>query len=147
MFACVPNPGKQSIWRQCPRSARKHSTKKLPNRPGFTHVQEKPSCQDLFSSGFQLLFWSCPQWERIYLRSKGVFAGRPASFTKLIHLMRGKPSATSRHTAARPPQICDAEHACFTGSSRHHVITSEYFAGFVLRGPNWGLLLYQRVPH
>ena len=39
MFACVPNPGKQSIWRQCPRSATKQSTKKLPNRPGFTHVQ------------------------------------------------------------------------------------------------------------
>ena len=39
VFACVPNPGKQSIWRQCPPSARKQSTKKLPNRPGFTHVQ------------------------------------------------------------------------------------------------------------
>ena len=39
MFACVPNPGKQSIWRQCAPSARKQSTKKLPNRPGFTHVQ------------------------------------------------------------------------------------------------------------
>ena len=39
VFACAPNPGKQSIWRQCPPSARKQSTKKLPNRPGFTHVQ------------------------------------------------------------------------------------------------------------
>ena len=39
VFACVPNPGKQSIWRQCPPSARKQSTKKLPNRPGFAHVQ------------------------------------------------------------------------------------------------------------
>ena len=38
VFACVPNPGQQSIWRQCPPSARKQSTKKLPNRPGFTHV-------------------------------------------------------------------------------------------------------------
>ena len=42
VFACVPNPGKQSIWRQCPPSARKQSTKKLPNRPGFTHVQGSP---------------------------------------------------------------------------------------------------------
>ena len=42
VFACVPNPGKQSIWRQCPPSARKQSTKKLPNRPGFTHVQYPP---------------------------------------------------------------------------------------------------------
>ena len=39
VFACVPNPGKQSIWRQCASSTRKESTKKLPNRPGFTHVQ------------------------------------------------------------------------------------------------------------
>ena len=39
VFGCVPNPGKQSIWRQCPPSARKQSTKKLPNRPGFTPVQ------------------------------------------------------------------------------------------------------------
>ena len=39
VFTCVPNPGKQSIWRQCPPSARLQSTKKLPNRPGFTHVQ------------------------------------------------------------------------------------------------------------
>ena len=38
VFACVPNPGRQSIWRQCPPSARKQSTKKLPNRPGFAHV-------------------------------------------------------------------------------------------------------------
>ena len=38
VFACVPNPGKQSIWRQCPPSGRKQSTKKLPNRPGFAHV-------------------------------------------------------------------------------------------------------------
>ena len=43
VFACVPNPGKQSIWRQCPPSARKQSTKKLPNRPGFTHVQGTPA--------------------------------------------------------------------------------------------------------
>ena len=43
VFARLPNPGKQSIWRQCPPSARKHSTKKLPNRPGFTHVQRDPS--------------------------------------------------------------------------------------------------------
>ena len=42
VFARVPNPGKQSIWRQCPPSARKQSTKKLPNRPGFTHVH--PPC-------------------------------------------------------------------------------------------------------
>ena len=39
VFACVPNTGRQSIWRQCPPSARKQSTKKLPNRPAFTHVQ------------------------------------------------------------------------------------------------------------
>ena len=38
VFACVPNPGKLSIWRQCPPSARKESTKKLPNRSVFTHV-------------------------------------------------------------------------------------------------------------
>ena len=38
VFACVPNPGKQSIWWQCPPSARKQSTNKLQNRPGFTHV-------------------------------------------------------------------------------------------------------------
>ena len=38
VFARAPNPGKQSIWRQCPPCARKESTKKLPNRPGFTHV-------------------------------------------------------------------------------------------------------------
>ena len=36
----MPKTGKQSIWRQCPPSARKQSTKKLPNRPGFTHVQK-----------------------------------------------------------------------------------------------------------
>ena len=42
VFACVPNPGKQSIWRQCPPNARKQSTKKLPNRPGSTHVQILP---------------------------------------------------------------------------------------------------------
>ena len=41
VFACVPNPGEQSIWRQCPPSARKQSTKKLPNRPGFAHVHVK----------------------------------------------------------------------------------------------------------
>ena len=40
VFARVPNPGKQSIWRQRPPSARKQSTKKLPNRPAFTHVQD-----------------------------------------------------------------------------------------------------------
>ena len=39
MFACVPNPGKQSIWRQRPPSARKQSTKIMPHRPVFTHVQ------------------------------------------------------------------------------------------------------------
>ena len=38
VLACVPNPGKQRIWRQCPPSARKESTKKLPNHPAFTHV-------------------------------------------------------------------------------------------------------------
>ena len=38
VFACVPNPGKQSIWRQCPPSSGKQSTNKLPNRPVFTHV-------------------------------------------------------------------------------------------------------------
>ena len=42
VFACVQNPGKQRIWRQCPPSARKQSTKKLPNRPGFTHVHQTP---------------------------------------------------------------------------------------------------------
>ena len=42
VLECVPNPGKQSIWRQCPPSARKQSTKKLPNRPGFTHAQRLP---------------------------------------------------------------------------------------------------------
>ena len=39
VFACVPNPGKQNIWRQCPPSARKQSAHKLPNRPVFTHLQ------------------------------------------------------------------------------------------------------------
>ena len=38
----VPKPGQQSIWRQCPPSARKQSTNKLPNRPGFTHVHPPP---------------------------------------------------------------------------------------------------------
>ena len=33
VFACVPNPGKQSLWRQCPPSARKQSTDKMPHRP------------------------------------------------------------------------------------------------------------------
>ena len=42
VFPCVPNPGKQSTWRQCAPSARKQSTKKLPNRPSFTHIQEGP---------------------------------------------------------------------------------------------------------
>ena len=36
VFACVPNPGKQRIWRQCPPSAGKQSTKKLPDCPDFT---------------------------------------------------------------------------------------------------------------
>ena len=63
VFACVPNPGEQSVWRQCPPSARKQSTKKLPNRPGFTHVQviisnmtvqlsffaHSPRCSDTYS--------------------------------------------------------------------------------------------------
>ena len=44
MFACVPNPGKQSIWRQCPPSARQESTKKLPNHPVFTHVRTLSPC-------------------------------------------------------------------------------------------------------
>ena len=39
VFACVPNPGKQSIQRQSPPSARKQSTNKLLNRPVFAHVQ------------------------------------------------------------------------------------------------------------
>ena len=38
VFACVPNPGKQSIWRQCSPNAWKQSTKNLPNRPGFTQA-------------------------------------------------------------------------------------------------------------
>ena len=46
VFARVPTPGKQSIWRQCLPSARKQSTKKLPNRPGFTHVQDLPRQPD-----------------------------------------------------------------------------------------------------
>ena len=45
VFACVPNPGEQSIWRQCPPSARKQSTKERPNRPVFTHVQMLPWVQ------------------------------------------------------------------------------------------------------
>ena len=36
VFACVPNPGKQSIWRQCPPSAGKQSTEKMRNRPVFS---------------------------------------------------------------------------------------------------------------
>ena len=51
VFACVPNPGKQSIWRQCPPSARKQSTKKLPNRPGFYPCTVKqmrtPTCMQI----------------------------------------------------------------------------------------------------
>ena len=39
---CPKPPGKQSIWRQRPPSARKQSTDKLPNCPGFTHVQIHP---------------------------------------------------------------------------------------------------------
>ena len=35
VFACVPNPGKQSIWRQCPPSARKRSTKKTAKSSRF----------------------------------------------------------------------------------------------------------------
>ena len=42
VFAYVSNPGKQSIWRQCPPSARKQNTKKMPIRPVFDHVQETP---------------------------------------------------------------------------------------------------------
>ena len=42
VFACVPNPCKQSIWRQCPPGARKQSTNKLPNRPSFAHVHGTP---------------------------------------------------------------------------------------------------------
>ena len=49
VFACVPNPGKQSIWKQCPPSARKQSTKKLPNYPGFTHVQGHPHTEGTFT--------------------------------------------------------------------------------------------------
>ena len=45
-FVCVPNPSKQSIWRQCPPSARKQSTEKMPNRPFF------PMCK--FSLEFTL---------------------------------------------------------------------------------------------
>ena len=37
VFVCVcvsqTKPGKQSIWRQCPPSARKQSTKRMPNGP------------------------------------------------------------------------------------------------------------------
>ena len=54
VFACVPNPGKQSIWRQCPPSARKDSTKKLPNRPVFTHVQ---AYSGALSKSFCILKW------------------------------------------------------------------------------------------
>ena len=56
VFACDPNPGKQSIWRQCPPSARKQSTKRLPNRPGFTHVQ----LQNLVAGGKKvaILLWN-----------------------------------------------------------------------------------------
>ena len=35
VFACVPNPGKQSIWRQCPPSARKQSSKKTAKSSRF----------------------------------------------------------------------------------------------------------------
>ena len=35
VFACVPNPGKQSIWRQYPPSARKQSTKKTAKSSRF----------------------------------------------------------------------------------------------------------------
>ena len=38
VLACVQNPSKQSIWRQCPPSAGKQNTKKMPNRPVFAHV-------------------------------------------------------------------------------------------------------------
>ena len=42
VLACVLNPGKQSIWRQCPLSAGKQSTEKIPNRPVFAHVHSLP---------------------------------------------------------------------------------------------------------
>ena len=79
VFACVPNPGKQSIWRQHPPSARKQSTKKLPNRPSFTHVQLEAS---RLQWGVSYLQWClgaslllqlellCLQLEPFYLRLK-----------------------------------------------------------------------------
>ena len=45
VFACVPNPGKQSIWRQCPPSARKQSTKNaqiIPFYPCTVEVSTPP---------------------------------------------------------------------------------------------------------
>ena len=41
VFACVPNPGKQSIWRQCPPSARKESTKKTAKSSRFYPCAER----------------------------------------------------------------------------------------------------------
>ena len=44
VFACVPNPGKQSIWRQCPPSARKQRTKKTAKSSRF-YPMYSPSTQ------------------------------------------------------------------------------------------------------
>ena len=47
----VPNPGKQSIWRQCPSSARKRSTKQMPNRPVFyPHVPPPPPTTNYYEN-------------------------------------------------------------------------------------------------
>ena len=67
MFACVPNPGKQSIRRQCPPSARKQSTKKLPNRPGFAHVHERPLAVTPFGAPELVPDWQDSHAMRAYV--------------------------------------------------------------------------------
>ena len=48
----VPNPGKQSIWRQCPPSVRKQSTKKNAKSPHCYSCTLEPSREGLATSNF-----------------------------------------------------------------------------------------------
>ena len=87
MFARVPNPGKQSIRRQRPPSARKQSTNKPPNFPGFAMylppnlflreigamwpigvITGKP-CIFLVQNGSFSAFWHCKNKERLSMGS------------------------------------------------------------------------------
>ena len=51
VFACFPNPGKQSIWRQCPPSTGKQSTKKTAKSSRFYPCTWKP-CTFWVQNGF-----------------------------------------------------------------------------------------------